>query len=321
MYPAIEPNDHGLLDVGDGNLVYWETCGNPSGKPAVVLHGGPGSGCTPWHRRLFDPSAYRVVLFDQRHCGRSAPHASVPQVELASNTTAHLISDIERLRGHLNIEHWLVLGGWRGCTLALAYAEQHPERVTEMVLFGVTTGRRAESDWLFRGGLARFFPEQWERFISAVSPDHRAADIVGAYHRLLVDADPAARERAAHEWCLWESATLSWPPSSELAPRFRDPKYAVAFARIVTHYVMHSAWIEDGAPLRDAARLASIPAVLINGRFDLQAPLENAWQLKRAWPEAELIIVDHAGHAADHKGIAQEIVRATDRFAAEGGPT
>ena len=254
-YPEIEPYEHGMLDAGDGNLVYWETCGNPRGKPAVVLHGGPGSGCTEWHRRLFDPEAYRIVLFDQRNCGRSTPHASAPDIDLTRNTTAHLIADIELLRQRLNVERWLVLGGSWGCTLALAYAEQHPDRVTEMVLFGVTTGRRAEFDWLFRGGVAAFFPEQWERLRAALPADERDGDIVEAYHRLLFDPDPTVRERAAFEWCLWESATPAWPPAPGLAHRYTDPKFALAFARLVTHYVRHDAWIEDGSLLRDAERL------------------------------------------------------------------
>ena len=189
LYPAIEPYEHGMLDVGDGNRLYWETCGNPRGKAAVVLHGGPGSGCTPWHRRLFDPSAYRVVLFDQRNCGRSTPHASAPDTDLASNNTLNLIADIERIREHLHIDRWLVLGGSWGSMLALAYAERHPTRVTELILFGVTTGRRKEFDWLFRGGVAILFPEQWERLRDALPAALRDGDIIEAYSRLLEDPD------------------------------------------------------------------------------------------------------------------------------------
>jgi len=316
LYPEIEPYDHGMLDVGDGNLVYWETCGNPRGKPAVVLHGGPGSGCSPRFRRFFDPSAYRVVLFDQRGCGRSTPHAGAPDADLASNNTANLIADIELLRQHLAIDRWLVFGGSWGSTLALAYAETHPHRVTEMILFGVTTGRRKEFDWLFRGGVAVLFPAQWERLRAAVPVAERDGDIVEAYHRLLNDPDPAVRQRAAFEWCMWESATPAWPPAAGLAERFSDPTYALAFARLVTHYVRHNAWLEDGRLLRDADSLAAIPGILVNGRFDFQAPIANAWELSRAWPGAELVIVDAAGHAAGNPGITQELVRATDRFAA-----
>jgi proline iminopeptidase len=312
-YPEIEPFDHGLLEVGDGNLVYWETCGNPEGKPAVVFHGGPGSGCSPWFRTLFDPSAYLVVLFDQRNCGRSKPHASDPATDLSANTTQNLIADAELLRQRLNLERWLVFGGSWGSTLALAYAETHPDRVTEMVLVGVTTGRKSEFDWLFRGGVALLFPEQWERLLVALPPSERDGDVVDAYHRLLNDEDPDVRRRAVEAWCLWESATPAWPPTDGLAERFRDPDYALAFARIVTHYVCHNAWLEDDVLLRNAGRLATIPGVLVNGRFDFQTPIANAYELRRAWPQAELVIVDDAGHVPTGE-IAREIVRATDSF-------
>jgi proline iminopeptidase len=315
LYPEVEPYASGMLEVGDGDLVYWETCGNPDGKPAVVLHGGPGSGCTPWHRRLFDPVAYRVVLFDQRGSGRSRPHASEPDTDLARNNTANLIADIELLRQHLEIESWLVLGGSWGSVLALAYAERHPDRVTEMIVFGVATGRREEFDWLFRGGVSVFFPEQWERLLSAVPAGELDGDVVEAYSRMLHDPDAAVRERAALEWCMWESATPAWPPTSGLLDRFADPAYRMAFARLVTHYVRHDAWLEDGSLLRDADSLADTPGVIVNGRFDFQSPIANAWQLHRAWPRANLVIVDDAGHAADDDGITTELIRATDRFA------
>jgi proline iminopeptidase len=315
LYPGILPYEHGMLDVGDGNSLYWETCGNPSGKAAVVVHGGPGSGCTPWQRMLFDPEAYRTVLFDQRNCGRSTPHASAPDADLTSNNTANLIADIEALRQHLGIERWMLLGGSWGSTLALAYAEKYPDRVTAMILFGVTTGRHSEFDWLFRGGVSMFFPEQWERLLAGLPENERDGDVVEAYNRLLNDPDPAVCQKAAEDWCLWESATPAWPPTTGLAPRFRDPKFALAFARIVTHYIRHNAWLEDGCFLRDAGSLADIPGVLINGRFDFQAPIGNAWTLKHVWPRAELVIVDDAGHAADSAGITQELIRATDKFA------
>jgi proline iminopeptidase len=315
LYPQIEPYAHGMLDVGDGNMVYWEVCGNPSGKPALVLHGGPGSGCTPWHRRLFDPHVYRIVLFDQRNCGRSTPHAAQPDIDLMKNTTPRLIDDMEELRLHLDVERWLVLGGSWGCTLALAYAEQHPGSVTEMVLFGITTGRHAETDWLFRGGVAAFYPEQWERLLKGLPPPERDGDIAAAYNRLLFDPDPEVCRKAALDWCMWESATPAWPPADGLAPRFKDPVFALAFARIVTHYLKHNLWIDDGALLRDAGALAGIRGVLVNGRFDFQSPIANAWELKRAWPEAELVVVDNAGHAADTPGLSRAIARATDRFA------
>jgi proline iminopeptidase len=313
-YPETEPLDSGRLDVGDGNSVYWELCGNPDGKAAVVFHGGPGSGCSPLFRTLFDPSAYRVVLFDQRNCGRSTPHAGDPTTSLDANTTMHLVADAELLREHLGLERWLVFGGSWGSTLALTYAETHPDRVTEIVLSAVTTGRHGEFDWLFRGGLARFFPEQWERLLADLPPADRHGDVVAGYHRLLNDPDPEVRRRAVEAWCLWESATPNWPPTDGLAERFRDPDYALAFARIVTHYVLHNAWLEDEVLLRDANVLADIPGVLIHGRFDFQAPLENAYALRRAWPRAELIVVDEAGHVATGE-IAREIARATDLFA------
>jgi proline iminopeptidase len=316
LYPEIEPDRHGMLEVGDGNSVYWETCGNPGGKPAVVLHGGPGSGCTPWHRRVFDPDAYRIVLFDQRGCGRSRPHASAADTDLTSNTTSNLIADIERLRGHLAIDRWLVWGGSWGSVLALAYAEGYPERVTEMILWGVATGRRSEFDWLFRGGIALFFPEQWERFRNAVPSGKRDGDIVEAYHSLLHDPDHEVRRQAALEWCLWESATPSWPPTSGLATRFTDPAFAMAFARLVTHYVRRDAWLEDGILLRQAQPLAGIPGILVNGRFDFQSPIASAWELHRAWPRAELVFVDDAGHDPYDARITEALISATDRFAA-----
>ncbi|MGH2632676.1 MAG: prolyl aminopeptidase, partial [Tepidiformaceae bacterium] len=291
LYPDIGPYDHGMLDVGDGNLLYWEVCGNPEGKPAVVLHGGPGSGCTPWHRRLFDPSIYRVALFDQRNCGRSTPNASMPGTDLATNTTANQVADIERLREWLGVDRWLVLGGSWGSVLALAYAEVHPQRVTEMVLFGVSTGRYAELDWLFRGGVALFFPQQWEQLLAALPPGERDGDVVAAYNRLLNDPDTAVCQRAANAWCLWESATPSWPPTEGMAPRFQDPAFALSFARIVTHYIRHNQWLTDSQLLEGARALANIPGILVNGRFDFQGPIGNAWALKQAWPRAELVIV------------------------------
>jgi proline iminopeptidase len=304
-----------MIEVGDRNLVYWETCGNPRGKTALVLHGGPGSGCTMWHRRLFDPSAHRVVLFDQRNCGRSRPHASAFDTDLASNNTQNLIADIERIREHLGVERWLVIGGSWGSTLALAYAERFPNRVTEMILFGVTTGRHKEFDWSFRGGLADLFPEQWERLRDAVPAALRDHDIIHAYCRLLQDPDPAIREQAALAWCMWESATPAWPPTHGLSPRFENPAFRMAFARIVTHYVRHNAWLEDNILLRDAAAIADVPGIMVNGRFDLQAPIGWAYDLKRVWPRAKLVIINDAGHDASNASITQELIRATDRFA------
>ncbi len=314
-FPDLEPYAYGLLDVAPGQRIYWETCGNPGGKPALVLHGGPGSGCASWQRRLFDPHKYRIVLIDQRNCGRSRPHASDPDVDLSANTTEHLIADIEAVRAELGCPQWLVLGGSWGSALALAYAERFPQRISELVLFGVTTGRRDEFDWLFRDGLGRFFPDAWERRRAALPDADRAGDIVEAYCRLLFDANPATRERAAYAWCMWESATPDWPPKVGLADRFEDPAYALGFARIVTHYVRHDAWLGDGRVLRDIAKLSAVPGVLINGRFDFQAPFAIVWKLHRRWPASRLVVVDNAGHSADAGGIVDEIVRATDGFA------
>jgi proline iminopeptidase len=319
LFPPIEPHDQGLLEVGDGHRIHWEACGNPDGTPALVVHGGPGSGCTPWHRRLFDPAAYRVVLFDQRGCGRSTPHASEPDIDLTTNTTQHLVDDMEQLRRELTIDRWLVLGGSWGSTLALAYAETHPDRVSAMVLWGVTTGRREECDWLFRGGLARLFPAEWDRLRAGVPPNERDADIVEAYSRLLDHADAEVRGRAAYDWCLWESATPEWPPTAGLAERFTDPAYALAFARLVTHFVRHDLFLDDDVLLREAARIDDIPGTLVNGRFDMQAPIANAWALRQAWPRAELVIVEDAGHAADDPGITGGLIAATDRYARSVG--
>lgn len=273
-----------------------------------MLHGGPGSGCTPVHRRFFDPRSYRIVLFDQRGCGRSRPHASETPVDLTRNTTPNLVADVELLRAALGIERWLVWGGSWGSTLALAYAEAHPERVTELVLWGVTTGRRREFDRLFRGGLADRFPSEWERFRAGVSL-REGEDVVDAYHRLLIDPDPDVHHAAARAWCRWEEATLGEP-----SERFRDPRFALAFARIVTHYVRHHAWLEDGQLLRGASALAGVPGVLVAGRSDLQAPPDNARALHRAWPGAELVVVEGA-HAPSEGATARALVAATDRFA------
>ena len=307
LHPPIEPYDRGMLDVGNGHQVYWEACGNPSGKAAVVLHGGPGSGCPPFWRRYFDPSAYRVVLFDQRGCGRSVPHASDPSADLATNTTQHLIADIELLRTRVGIERWLVLGGSWGSTLGLAYAEAYPGSVSEMVLFSVVTTSRREVQWATRG-VGTYFPEAWERFRDGVPPGDREGDLVAVYHRLLQDADATVRENAARNWCDWENAQL---PSA----RYNDARFRMAFARLVTHYWHHAAFLEDGALIRDAGRLAKIPGVLIHGRLDAGAPLDIPWQVHEAWPGSELIVVDDAGHGAGEAGIQDAILAALDRIA------
>jgi proline iminopeptidase len=301
-----------MLDVGDGNLVYWETCGNPDGKPAVVVHGGPGSGCTPGWRRFFNPAAYRIVLFDQRGCGRSTPLAGDPATDLSTNTTPHLIADMERLRRHLGIDRWLLFGGSWGSTLGLAYAQRHPERVSEIVLVAVTTGRRREIDWITQD-VGRIFPEQWARFRDGVPPAERDGRLVEAYARLLNDPDPAVRERAARDWCDWEDTHVSLAPDHQPSERYQDPEFRMTFARLTTHYWSNDCFLEDGVLLREASRLTGIPGVLVHGRYDVSGPLDTAWELARAWPDADLIVVDDAGHYSG--SMTGYLVAATDRFA------
>ncbi|PSL54470.1 prolyl aminopeptidase [Saccharothrix carnea] len=313
MYPEIEPYDQGLLDVGDGYRVYWEVCGNPYGKPVVFLHGGPGGGCSPVHRRLFDPAAYRIVLIDQRGCGRSVPHASDPGADLSANTTWHLVADLEKVREHLGVDRWQVFGGSWGSTLALAYAETHPDRVTEMVLRGVFTLRRKELDWYYGGGAGSLFPELWAEVVARVP---EGADVIESYGRLLADPDPAVHEPAAVAWSVWEGSTVTLLPRPELVEAFAQPRYAVAFARIENYYFRHAGWLEEGQLLRDAGKLAGIPGVIVQGRYDLATPATTAWDLHRAWPGSELVIVPDGGHAFDEPGILRALLAATDRFRA-----
>jgi proline iminopeptidase len=313
-YPPIEPYDHGMLDVGDGNLVYWETCGNPYGKPALVVHGGPGSGCGTGSRRSFDPERYRVVLYDQRGCGRSTPHASDPATDMGVNTTEHLLADMERLREHLGIERWLLFGGSWGSTLILAYAERHPERVSEIVIPNVTTCRRSEIDWLYRG-VGRFFPEEWERFRAGVAEAERDGNLLAAYARLMESPDADVRAQATADWLAWEDAVISQEPQGKPnAYSDRPPAAQLAFVRICAHYYSHGAWLEEGALLRDANRLAGIPGVLIHGRLDMGSPLVTAWELARAWPDARLVVIDDSGHTGSET-MNNEVRAALDRFA------
>ncbi|MFI9588404.1 prolyl aminopeptidase [Streptomyces sp. NPDC052236] len=318
LFPPIEPYDKGMLDVGDGNLVYWEVCGNPKGKPALVVPGGPGSGCSTYVRRYFDPDRYRVVLFDQRGCGRSTPHAGDPTADMRHNTTGHLIADMERLRQHLGIDCWLLHGGSWGSTLILAYAEQHPERVSEIVISSVTTTRRSEIDWLYRG-VGRFFPEQWERFLAGAPGTPRDGDIVGAYAQLMEHPDAAVREKATADWCAWEDAVLSGETKGTSRPYGdRPPSAQLALVRICSHYFSHGAWLEGGALIRNADRLAGIPGVLIHGRLDLGGPLDTAWELARTWPDAEMIVVEDAGHLGNTT-TRDHVLAAHSRFAAGAG--
>ena len=314
LYPPIEPYDHGMLDVGDGNLVYWEVCGNADGKPALVVHGGPGSGCGTGTRRYFDPDRYRVVLFDQRGSGRSTPHASDPATDVSANTTAHLLADMECLRERVEVEQWLLYGGSWGSTLILAYAERHPERVTEIVIPGVTTTRRSEIEWLYRG-VGRFYPEEWERFRAGARERERDGDLVAAYARLLDSTDATVRDKAVADWIAWEDAVISHEShGSPNAYSSRALTAQRALVRICTHYFSHGAWLEEGALLRDANRLADIPGVLIHGRLDLSSPLATAWELARVWPGAELIVIEDSGHTGSD-ATNGEILDALDRFA------
>ncbi len=309
LYPPIEPYDHGRLDVGDGHEVYWEVCGNPNGKPAVFLHGGPGGGCGPEHRRLFDPSRYRILLFDQRGCGRSRPLAF-----LDANTTWHLVADIERLRTLLGVERWQVFGGSWGSTLALAYAQAHPLRVTELVLRGIFLLRHWELHWYYQHGASLLFPDKWERFL-AVIPAEEQDDLIAAYRRRLIDPDPAVQLAAARAWSLWEGETITLLPNESFSRQFGDDEFARAFARIENHYFVHDAWLDDDQLLREVGRLRDIPAVIVQGRYDVATPPASAWELHRAWPEAEFVLVEGAGHAFSEPGIQAALLAATDRFA------
>lgn len=310
----IEPYETGTLDVADGNVIYWEASGNPDGKPAVTIHGGPGSGSTSGARQQFDSARYRIVQFDQRGCGRSRPHAGDLSTDLATNTTHHLIADIERLRAHLGIERWLVLGWSWGVTLALAYAQRYPNRVSEMILRSITLTRSSDVHWLAHE-TGRYFPEAWARFRAAVPEAERDTDLVAAYDRLLnANPDPEVRRKAAREWVAWEDAILSLEEGYVVPnPRWADERFMLAFARLVAHYFAHAAWLDDDELLRNASKLAEIPGVLVHGRLDLGGPPDAAWQLAQAWPGAELHFVP-GGHTGDEE-TERLILEATNRFA------
>jgi len=308
LYPPIEPFRTGRLDVGDGHDLYWEQCGNPGGKHVVFLHGGPGAGCSPDHRRQFDPALYCITLFDQRGCGRSTPHAG-----LEANTTWHLVADIEALRELLGIERWMVYGGSWGSTLALAYAQTHPDRATELVLRGIFTFRQTELDWLYQYGASEIFPDKWEEFLAAI-PAAERDDMVAAYHRRLTGDDPAARLAAAKAWSKWEAETVTLLPDPHLIEEHTSDDFAIAIARIENHYMINRGWLEEGQLIANAGRLKDIPGVIVQGRYDCCTPPSAAWDLKRAWPEVELNIV-HGGHLFSEPAVTDGLVRATDRFA------
>ena len=309
LYPEIEPYASGHLDVGDGHVIYWERAGTPGAKPAVFLHGGPGGTISPNHRRLFDPALYDVTLFDQRGCGKSTPHA-----EIEANTTWHLVADIERLRELAGVDKWLVFGGSWGSTLALAYAETHPERVSELVVRGIYTLTRAELDWYYQFGVSEMFPDKWERFIAPIPPEERH-EMMRAYHRRLTSEDRATRLAAAKAWSIWEGETITLLPEPSTSAHFEEEEFAHAFARIENHFFVNAGWLEEGQLLRDAHKLHGIPGVIVHGRYDMPCPARYAWQLHKAWPEAEFHLIEGAGHAYSEPGILDRLIRATDKFA------
>ena len=294
-YPEIEPYESGMLDVGDGHAVYWETSGNPHGRPALFVHGGPGSGASPGQRRFFDPERYRIVIFEQRGCGRSRPLASDPGADLRANTTHHLIADMEQLREQLGIERWTLFGVSWGTTLAQAYAHAHRDCVDALVLALVTTTSRREVQWITEE-MGRVFPREWDRFAGFVPERLRHLPLVDAYAELLFDPDPAVVERAAIEWCRWEDTHVSLAPDHAPNPRYDDPEFRVRFARLVTHYWRHAAFLGDNKLLRDAAALDGIPGVLIHGRYDVSSPLEIPWRLAQRWQTSRLVVLDDMGH-------------------------
>lgn len=310
LYPPIDPYHVETLAVDQTHRLHLETCGTAQGLPVVFLHGGPGSGCEPWHRRFFDPAAYRIVLFDQRGCGRSRPHAS-----LEDNTTAHLVSDMERIREHLGIERWVVFGGSWGSTLALAYAEAHPERVLGLVLRGIFLCRPRDIHWFYQEGAGRLFPDYWEDYLAPI-PETERDDMVSAYYRRLTGEDEVARMAAAKAWSEWEGRTATLLPNPGVVDHFRDPHVALSLARIECHYFMNQSFLEPNQLLRDAHRLADIPGTIVHGRYDVVCPLDQAHALHRAWPRAKLEIIPDAGHSAGEPGIVDALVRATDELAA-----
>ncbi|MBS0457981.1 MAG: prolyl aminopeptidase [Proteobacteria bacterium] len=309
LYPEIEPFDSGMLRLDDRHTMYYEQCGNPIGKPVALLHGGPGAGCSAKMRRFHDPDAYRIILFDQRGSGRSTPHA-----DLHDNTTWHLVSDIEKLRAHLRIARWQVFGGSWGSTLALAYAQAHPQVVTELVLRGIFMLRRWELEWFYQQGTSRLFPEAWEKYLAAI-PAVERHDLISAYHRRLTSPDEATQLAAARAWSVWEGSTSFLHQDADFIDSHEDARFALAFSRIECHYFVNGGFFEvEDQLLRDAHRLADIPGVIVHGRYDVVCPIANAWDLHKAWPKADLLISPASGHSAFEAENTDALVRATDRF-------
>jgi proline iminopeptidase len=310
LYPPLEPYRSGWLRVSPVHEIHWEECGNPRGKPAVFLHGGPGCGASPGARQFFDPARYRIVVFDQRGCGRSRPHGS-----LEDNTTGHLVEDMELLRRHLRIGQWLVFGGSWGSTLALSYAQAHPQRVSELVLRGIFLLRRSEIQWFYQHGASEVFPDRWEYFLEPIPPAERG-DLVGAYYRRLTGPDRAVALAAARAWAAWEASTSHLLTNQGTIAQWGEEQYALAVSRIECHYFFHCGFMQhDGQLLRDLHRIRHLPATLVQGRYDMPCPVRSAWDLHRAWPEADFRLVADAGHAATEPGITHELVLATDRYA------
>jgi len=309
LYPPIEPNRSGFLEVGHGHRLYYEESGNPRGKPVVFLHGGPGGGCTPAMRRFWNPDVYRIVLFDQRGSGKSTPHAS-----LESNTTWDLVSDIEVLRAALQIDKWQVFGGSWGSTLALAYSQSHPERVTEIILRGIFMLRKKEIDWFYQHGASEIYPDRWQHYLAPI-PKRERGDLLRAYHKRLTSEDAEVRMAAAKAWSIWEGTTSTLLPNEKIAADFAADEMALALARIECHYFVNNGFMEENQLIRNVGRIRNIPAVIVQGRYDIVCPAVSAWELSRAWPEASLKIVPDAGHAAFEPGNVHELVMATDAFA------
>ena len=313
LYPAIEPYETGMLDVGEGHSLYYERVGTPGAKPAVFLHGGPGGGMAPDHRRQWDPELYDVLLFDQRGCGKSLPFA-----EIENNDTWRIVEDIERLRDMCGHEKWQAFGGSWGSTLALAYAQKYPERVSELVLRGVFLARQQEKSWLYSYGASEIMAEQWDQF-TGIIPEAERGDLVRAYYERLTSDDEATRLEAAREWSLWEGHVATLLPNEELLDSFGDPAKAVPFARICAKFFLENFFLEENELLNNVDKLAGIPGIIVQGRHDICTPPGAAWALKKAWPEAEFWIVHDAGHSAGEPGIIDGLVRATDRLAGKEG--
>ena len=311
LYPEVQPYQKGMLDVGDGHRLYWELSGNPDGKPVVFLHGGPGGGSSPEHRRQFNPDRYKILVFDQRGCGKSTPYAS-----LEHNTTWDLVEDIEKLRTEVSkVDKWQVFGGSWGSTLSLAYAEKYPDRTTELVLRGIFLFDQYEIDWMYKeGGASQVYPDKFEEFVALI-PEEERGDLVEAYRRRLTSDDKEEQLCAAKAWSKWEGDIVTLLPSPETIEHFTSPKVAVAVSRIENHYMANRGWLEEGQLLEGARRLKGIPGVIVQGRHDTCTPPVAAWRLKEAWPEVELNLIPDGGHLFSEPGNLDALVRATDRFA------